>query len=142
MTTTSPGGATRHGRPDRRRHREPEHGRVVDRGTLIAVASVVVPPLAWLGSLAASYTVQDFTCSAFASAARPGPDGTVLVLLLVGNALLLVLTALTGWGGWTRWQKGSRGERFLGLVGAGMTPVFLLGIVLIALPPLFLEVCP
>ena len=140
---TSPQGATRHEPPELSTDETADGGPPrVQRGTLLAVASVVVPPLAWLSSLAASYVVQDFVCSAFESAARPGPDGTVRVLITIINVLLLVLTVLTGWAGWTRWRHGSGGERFLGLVGAGMTPVFVLGIVLIALPPFLLEVCP
>ena len=140
---TSPQGATRHEPPELSTDETADGGPPrVQRGTLLAVASVVVPPLAWLSSLAASYVVQDFVCSAFESAARPGPDGTLLVLILVGNALLLVLTVLAGWAGWVRWRRGARGERFLGLVGLGTMPFFALGIILIALPPLFLEVCP
>lgn len=139
MTTTSSSeGATRHERPSRREQRHP----ALQRGTLLAVASVVVPPLAWLTALVLSYGTQDFTCSIFESAARPGPGGAVLVLVLVGNALLLVLTVLAGWAGWRQWRTGRRTERFLGLVGVGAMPFFALGIVLIALPPLFLEVCP
>lgn len=135
--TSSPG-ATRHEQPELRKDTGPD----VSRGTVLAVLSVVIPPLAWLGSLGGSYLVQDFVCSAYESAARPGPDGTVLVLILVGNALLLVLTLLAGWAGWVRWRRGARGERFLGLIGLGTMPFFALGIILIALPPLFLEVCP
>lgn len=136
-TTSSSAGATRHERPSRHEQRHP----ALQRGTQLAVASVLVPPLAWLTSLVLSYGTQDFTCSIFESAARPGPGGAVLVLSLVGNALLLVLTLLAGWAGWTRWRGGRRTERFLGLVGVGTMPFFALGIVLIALPPLFLEVC-
>lgn len=138
MTTTSSGGATRHERPARQQERHP----ALQRGMQMAIASVVVPPLAWLTSLVSSYGVQDFTCTAFASAARPGPDGAVLGMVLAANGLLLVLTLLTGWFGWLRWRHGRRSERFLGLVGVGAMPFFALGIILIALPPLFLEVCP
>lgn len=138
MTTTSPGGATRHERADRREERHP----ALRRGMLMAVASVIVPPLAWLTSLVSSYGVQDFTSSAFASAARPGPDGPVLGMVLGANALLLALTLAAGWVGWLRWRDGRGVARFLGLVGLGSTPFFAFGIILIALPPLFLEVCP
>lgn len=113
-----------------------------DRGTALALASVVVPPLAWIMSLAASYVIQDFTCTNFASAGRPGPDGPVLWLILGLNAVLLILAVLAGAAGWRQWRTGHRTVRYLGLVGAGASLLFVLGIVLIAMPPLFLEVCP
>lgn len=138
MSTTASGGATRHeGAPD---HAPEERG--PRRTQVLAVLAVVVPPLAWLVSLAGSYVGQDFTCSAFASAARPGPGGAVLTFILVVNTLLLLLTLLAGWVGWTRWQRGEGAERFLGLVAILSVPFFALGIVLIALPSIFLEVCP
>lgn len=128
--------------PTRRRGASPADRPGPGRPTALGLASVLVPPGAWLASLGASYAVQDFTCAAFSSAARPGPDTTVLVLILVGNAVLLLLTVLAGVVGWRQWRTGRTVVRFLGVVGAGLAALFGLGIVMIALPPLFLEVCP
>lgn len=141
MTATTPDGATRH--PPEPRH-DPERHRphLPGRARAMAVTGIVLPPLAWLTSLALSYLVQDFTCSAYESAARPGPDGTVLTWLLVVNGVLLLLTLLASWGGWVRYRDGEGADRFLGAVGVGAGLLFALGIVWIAVPPLFLEVCP
>lgn len=141
MTETPTRRAGDTGAAPARRTGDDDSGRA-GRATTLAVLSVLLPPAAWLVSLAASYVLQDFTCSAFANAGRPGPGDTLLVLLLVGNALLLALTVLAGIVGWRQWRSGRSTVRFLGLVGAGLSVFFGLGILMIGLPPLFLEVCP
>lgn len=117
-------------------------GRTQRRDAALAVASVLVPILAWLASLALSYAVADFTCRAVTSAGNPGPKGVVVPVVTVANAVLLLLTVAAGVVG--LWVA-RRGERpplgFLGRIGAVTAGAFAFGIVLIAVNPLVLEVC-
>jgi hypothetical protein len=127
---------------DRNNH---EH-RTDRRTTALAVASVLVPPAAWLLSLSGSYVLEDFVCTAVASAGRTPPEWGLWVLLIVLNTVLLLITLLagiTGWGALRRARRAARPAlvRFLGGVGAVLSLVMAYGIVLIATQLLFLEVC-
>lgn len=116
----------------------PPTGRATARGLI----ATIVPPVAWLVSLAASYVLQDFACSAYASAGAAAPDGSILVGLLAGNAVLLLVTVVAGVLGTLEYRREEGVRGFLGLIGLGSSVVFGLGIVLIAVNPLVLEVCP
>jgi hypothetical protein len=118
----------------------------VRRDIRVGVAAMLVPPVAWALSLGLSYAVQDFTCSAAASASDPDPAASLRAVLLALNGVLLVATLVAGAGGLAAGRRSRRGKdsglvAFLGYVGAGLALVFAFGIVLIAANPLVLEVC-
>ncbi|GAB2943877.1 hypothetical protein GCM10027280_35690 [Micromonospora polyrhachis] len=122
--------------------------RALDRDaqrTRLAVAALLVPPVAWALSLALSYAIQDFTCSAYGSVAEPPPEGAIFAVLTVLNAVLFLVTVLAGIAGFVVARRIGRGRRsplvFLGYVGAGLAVVFGFGIVLIAWPQFVVEVC-
>ncbi|MFD2795800.1 hypothetical protein ACFS27_19725 [Promicromonospora vindobonensis] len=112
-----------------------------------AVAGVLVPPVAWLCALGLSYVVQDFACTAYASAGHP-PPATMIGAIVVGlDVVLLVLVLAAGGVAWRVHRRAAPDvERssplsFLGLLGVLLSVGFGAGIVLVAANPLVLEVC-
>ncbi|MFC8923065.1 hypothetical protein [Cellulosimicrobium sp. NPDC057127] len=124
------------------RHPEPHR---VDRRVRAAVASVLVPPVAWAVALGASYAVQDFACTAYASAGAPAPDAAVGAVVLALDAVLLLLTVAAGVVALRALRRARATDddllRFLGALGLALAVGFGAGIVLIAVNPLVLEVC-
>lgn len=136
MSTSSASATDRHSHDDRSSRRL----------TALATASFLVPPAAWLLSLGGSYVLEDFTCTAVASAGRTPPEWGLWALLLALNAVLLLITLLAGITGWGALRRAGRTARpnlvrFLGGVGAVLSLVMAYGIVLIGTQLLFLEVC-
>ncbi|MCW4384782.1 hypothetical protein OH146_03230 [Salinibacterium sp. SYSU T00001] len=126
----------------------------------LAAIAVLASPAAWLASLWLSWGVQDFTCSAAASADSDAPAAGLFVILLVMNIVLLVLAALSGVVGWVLARHsraatqqaesdGGNGESanrpgvlsFLGVTAAVLSLLFCYGIILITANPLVFEVC-
>ncbi|MFW2514588.1 hypothetical protein ACNI3K_12515 [Demequina sp. SO4-13] len=120
-------------------------GTVMSRGTGVAlVALALVPPAAWLASLAGSYAIDDFACTAARSAGATAPSSGVLTAVLILNAALLVLTILAGFvafriGRRRRDQHPAIG--FLGISTLASAVVFGGGIVFIALTGIALGGC-
>jgi hypothetical protein len=117
---------------------DPRRGRLV----LLVFAA---PVAAWIASLAVSYLVQDFTCSAAASTGAPPPGAGLEVLLLALNAVLL-LVALAAGGlalvlALRAPDEDTAGLRFLGGTAATLALLFAFGIVLIGVTPLMFETC-
>lgn len=119
----------------------------VDRRTRrLALASAVVPPLAWVVAFYVVYTLHDFACFAAASAARPTPGWGLRALLLLVWAVTLVATVLAGLGGY-RAARSVPGDRpggpwwFLSWAGVTLALVFGFGTVLVGLMVVMLEVC-
>lgn len=111
-----------------------------------AVVAVLVPPVAWLGALGLSYAVQDFACTAYASAGHNPPTTVIGAVVLGLDVVLLVLTLAAGGMAWRVHRRAGDGERtsaqsFLGLLGVLLSVGFGTGIVLVAVNPLVLEVC-
>ncbi|WP_179951027.1 hypothetical protein [Xylanimonas oleitrophica] len=125
-----------------------EHtGRSTPRGTRAAVTAVIVPPVAWVAALGLSYVVQDFTCTAYASNGAPAPSAGVGAVILATDAVLLLLTVAAGLVALrtvrhARADGGRPLQAFCGLLGVMLAVAFGAGIVLIAVNPLVLEVCP
>lgn len=123
-------------RPDRRR-------------TAIAVTAAVVPPIAWLVSLAMSYVIQGFSCAAASSADVAPPEETLHVILIVLNVVLLAVTVAAGIAGLllarslmtTGEHTGSRVLVFLGWAAVVLALVFGYGIILIGGGVVVLPAC-
>lgn len=116
------------------------------RSAALSVAAVLVPPVAWVGALGLSYVVQDFACTAYASAGRTPPT-TVIGAAVIGlDVVLLLLTLAAGVVAW-RTNRGAPTSDssplfgFLGRLGLLLALGFGAGIVMIAVNPLVLEVC-
>lgn len=111
--------------------------------TRAGLTSVLVPPIAWLASLVLSWGMDELSCSAYASAGVTPPTSLIGTIITVINVVLLIVTSLAGVLGWRQMHRlgATALARFLGLVGVGVALVFGLGIVMIGLPPFFLEVC-
>jgi hypothetical protein len=135
-TSTRPAGPRPDEGPDRHR---------VDRRTRAAVASVVVPAVAWAVALGASYAVQDFACTAYASAGAQAPDTAVGAVVLALDAALLLITVAAGVVAFLALRRARATDddllRFLGALGLALAIGFGAGIVLVAVNPLVLEVC-
>lgn len=109
----------------------------------IATISALASSVLWLLSLAVSYAIEDFVCTATASAAVPQPSETLRILLVALNAVLLLLTLLAGVLGFlaaTR-AEGLGVATFLGYTGAVLAVMYAYSIVLIGIQPLLLEAC-
>jgi hypothetical protein len=117
------------------------------KGRRSGLVALLVPPVAWFLALSLSYLVEDFNCTAAATADDPTPATGLKVTLLVLHGILLVVAVVAGLLGWRATRSGGsdrgRGDvaRFTGSVGAGLSLVFAFGIVLIAWNVLVLEVC-
>jgi hypothetical protein len=137
MTSTARPAA---GRPE---ESPPRHR--VDRGVRAAVAAVIVPAVAWALALGASYAVQDFACTAYASAGAPAPDAAVGAVVLALDAVLLLVTVAAGVLAVRALRRGRAADDhllgFLGALGLALALGFGAGIVLVAVNPLVLEVC-
>lgn len=111
----------------------------------VAIVSALAPPVAWLLSLGLSYAIEDFVCTAAASAGAPPPTETVRVLIVVLNIVLLLVTVVAGLAGFAAARRapshGSGAALFLGYTGALLAIMFAFGIILIGINPLVLEVC-
>lgn len=115
------------------------------RGTWQAVLPLLIPPIAWLASLGLSWLLQDFTCTASATAGAPAPESTLFMVLVVMNAVLVLITVASGLFSARELRRGRRAGApllsFLGLSGCALAVLFGFGIVLITAMPLVLEVC-
>ncbi|MDR7381036.1 hypothetical protein [Promicromonospora iranensis] len=116
------------------------------RSPALALVGVLLPPVAWLCALGLSYLVQDFACTAYASAGH-SPPATVIGAVVVGlDVVLLALAVSAGIMAWrvhrqARDTEPSSPLGFLGLLGLLLSVGFGAGIVLVAVNPLVLEVC-
>lgn len=114
--------------------------------TLVPLLTFIVPIGAWLVSLAGSYAVQDFTCSAASSVGHPQPVAGLTVVLIALNAAMLALcigSAVIG-GVLLRRDGTSSGFRlrvFLLVVGFASSLFFAFGVVLIGANPLIYGAC-
>jgi heme/copper-type cytochrome/quinol oxidase subunit 3 len=112
----------------------------------VAITALVTPLVAWAVSLAGSYLVQDFICSAARSADRPSPGATVDAILIALNAAMLALCvaagALAAWSA-VRARRRDRPPLVLFLAVAGMlgAVLFAYGVVLIGTNPLIYGGC-
>lgn len=116
------------------------------RSTRLAVAAVLVPPVAWVCALGLSYVVQDFACTAYASAGRNPPTTVIGTVVVTLDVVLLVLTLAAGVVAWRTGRRATAGDSsplfgFLGRLGTFLSLGFAAGIVMIAVNPLVLEVC-
>lgn len=112
----------------------------------IATISALASSVLWMLSLAVSYAIEDFVCTATASAAVPQPSETLRILLVALNAVLLLLTLLAGVLGFLAARAATRAEglgvvTFLGYTGAVLAVMYAYSIVLIGIQPLLLEAC-
>ncbi|MDO5629054.1 MAG: hypothetical protein Q4G43_12095 [Mobilicoccus sp.] len=114
---------------------------VTGRAGLPGVIGLAVPPIAWITSLAASFVLQHFICSAYSSAGRVPPQEALLVGITVVNVALLAITIACGVIGWRESRRAENVRRFLGYVTIGSAAILGWGIVLIAVNPFALEVC-
>lgn len=72
-------------------------GTVMPRRTAVTlVVMALVPPVAWISALAASYAIDDFVCAAADSAGVAGPSTGVLTAVLIVNGLLFAATVVAG----------------------------------------------
>lgn len=117
---------------------------IPQRTGLVSVLLFLVPPVAWVLSLGLSYLVEDFACSAAASAGAAAPITAIRTTILVLNVLLLLATAIAGILA-VRLRRGrSVGHptvRFLGWGTIASALVFGYGIVLIIVSALLLGTC-
>lgn len=116
------------------------------RRLVVAGATIVVPFLAWAGSLGGSYVLQDFTCLNYASAGTPAAESNLQITLTLLNLAMLVITVVSGAvAGWIlrRAADGPHPEllRFLGFVGGASALTCAFSVILIGIQPLLLEVC-
>jgi hypothetical protein len=116
------------------------------RGTRRGVLAVLAPIVAWAISLAGSYVLQDFVCSAVGSAGRAAPgSGLTLTLVVLNVAMLLVCIAagvLAVVAGRAAGKEAGAGlARFLALFGVLSAFMFGYGVVLIAVTPLLYGPC-
>ncbi|GAA1659215.1 hypothetical protein GCM10010977_08410 [Citricoccus zhacaiensis] len=115
------------------------------RGAWQAALPLLIPPVAWLASLGLSWLLQDFTCTASATAGAPAPETALLLVLMGMNAVLLLITVVSGFFSVRALRAGHRARAplmsFLGLSGCALAVLFGFGIVLIMAMPLVLEVC-
>lgn len=111
---------------------------------IAAIAAFVVPPLAWLISLALSYVLQDFTCTAAASAAAVPPEDMLRIALLILNGGLLIVTVVSGVLSVVLARRDDDERNtvmFLAWTGAASAALFGFGIVLIGIHPLMFGMC-
>lgn len=116
------------------------------RSVRLAIAAVLVPPVAWLGALGLSYLVQDFACTAYISAGQAPPTTAIGVAVVGLDAVLLGLAVLAGLVAWRTHRRAGADEDspllgFLGRLGLFLSLAFGAGIVMIAVNPFVLEVC-
>lgn len=116
------------------------------RSAGLAVAAVLVPPVAWVSALGLSYVVQDFACTAYASAGRTPPTAMIGAAVVGLDVVLLVLTLAAGVVAWRTDRRARTSDSsplfgFLGRLGLFLALGFGAGIVMIAVTPLVLEVC-
>lgn len=116
-------------------------GRHVPSAVLAVV--VLLPQVLWVVSLAGTYVTQDFSCSALDQAGAESPGTTLATALIVANAVLLGFVAATGFYA-TRLARSAtdRSARFLTWLAVALSVAFGFGIVMIAAPMFFLEICP
>lgn len=112
----------------------------------LAVISALSSSVLWLMSLGLSYGIEDFTCSAAASAAVPPPHQFLQVLLVALNGVLLLLTLAAGVIGFlvarsAHQTDGPGAARFFGYTGAMLAVMYAYSIVLIGVHPLIMEAC-
>ncbi|RWZ67997.1 hypothetical protein ELQ92_01695 [Labedella populi] len=115
-------------------------------GTLVPLLTFLVPIVAWLVSLAGSYAVQDFTCSAASSVGHPQPVAGLTVVLIALNAAMLAVCVISAAVGAVLLRRGraSSGFRlrvFLLVVGFASSLFFAFGVVLIGANPLIYGAC-
>lgn len=108
------------------------------------VVLALTPPAAWLASLAGSYAIDDFACTAAQSAGAVPPGAGVLTAVIVLNAVLLAATVLAGFLA-HRMARSRRDQHpaigFLGTTTLVSAVVFGAGIIFIALVGIALGGC-
>ncbi|MDG4798226.1 hypothetical protein [Micromonospora sp. WMMD1082] len=119
-----------------------------DRRDAYAIAFVLLgPAVAWLVALAASYAVADAGCT-LRDSGRPFPVN-VPVTILALNVVLAAVPVVAGRVAWRLFRR-PRGRdpvvrtettRFAGVAGIGLAVIFLFGLVLVAINPLFFWHC-
>lgn len=116
----------------------------------LGLAAFLAPIMAWLISLAASYVIQDFTCSAYTSAGRIPPGAAVFWLVVTLNAVMLVVciaAVITGIALLARGNRKSVREEdasrggFLGVSAIVAGLFFGYGVALIGAAPLLFGGC-
>lgn len=114
-------------------------------GTWNASLPIIVPPLVWVGSLALSWVIEDFSCAAALTTGRELQETAVFAALVSVNAVLLLITIICGLISIRAFRRAGRTHsplmRFLGLAGIAVAVLFGFGIVMIGSTPFMLEVC-
>lgn len=115
--------------------------RPTGRSTVRGVTVLVVPLLAWITSLAASYVLQDFTCTAYSTAGHEPPEQALLIVITAVNVVLLAITIACGVLAWRETRAHTGVRHFLGYIGVALAAFMAWGIILIAVNPFILGVC-
>lgn len=114
-------------------------------GTWHATALLVVPPLVWIGSLAMSWLIQDFTCTAARTAGAAVPGNTLFWVLIVLNVVMLAIIVACGLDSLRTLRQARRTEAplmsFVGYAGVGLAALFGFGVTLIGITPLLFDIC-
>lgn len=114
------------------------------RAATVAVVLFLVPPIAWVFSLGASYVVDDFVCTAAASAGAVPPAAPVRWVVVALNLVLLAATVASGvlaFLGDRRSERSAPVMSFLSWTTVGSAALFAYGIVLIGASVLLLRTC-
>lgn len=108
----------------------------------------LIPPVAWFAVLLLDYGLQDLACSWQESgkiAHYPGWMGPLLVALDAVLVLVIVAAGLVGLWLWRRDRRREQGNgeagQFMGLLGAWLAALFLVGVVLLVVNPIVFQGC-
>lgn len=115
------------------------------RGLWRAALYIIVPPVAWVASLALSAMISEFTCAAVITAGAPTPEAGLRRTLVVISIVLLVIVVINAvlCAGALRRARNAKAPlmRFIAWTGVVTSIIFGFGIVLIGIMPFALEVC-
>ncbi|RLV56275.1 hypothetical protein D9V41_07555 [Aeromicrobium phragmitis] len=113
---------------------------------LLGTVAFLLPSVTWLLSLSGSYVVEDFACTAAASADAPPSTAALRAILIGSNVVLMAVTLLAGIAGWWLLRKARSSDTdamyaFFGWTVLAFAILYAFSIVLIGIHPLLLEVC-
>lgn len=116
------------------------------RGDTTLWFGVLGGALAWTVQFLTLYALSEGAClTALGQLELLGASGVTVLILDVTLVTALVALAATyaGYLTWTRWRHhADSGAAFMGLAGAGLSGIFLVSILIQALPALLVRGCP